>query len=81
MQKTAAATETAIEHLVVAACGEQASARKKHVYREALRGLVRLAKSECMFEMKTDVGRLTGTFATAANEGSAARSVSLARRH
>lgn len=56
-------TDAAIEDLVVAACTETTTAREKYVYREALRGLVRLAKSEQMLEMKSDIGRLTARIA------------------
>ena len=52
-------TEEMIEDMVNVTCGEQASAREKHVYREALRSLVRLAKAEQLFEMKSDVQILT----------------------
>lgn len=51
-------TEEMIEDLVNVTCGEQASARERHVYREALRSLVRLAKAEQMFEMKSDIQML-----------------------
>lgn len=53
-------TETLIEELVAATSGKEASARDKHVYREALRGLVRLAKSEQLHEMKANVDKLAG---------------------
>jgi hypothetical protein len=53
-------TETAIDDLVAATCGENATAREKHVCREALRGLVRLARSEHLCEMKANVEKLTG---------------------
>jgi len=48
-----------IEDLVKVTCGEQASSRERHVYREALRSLVRLAKAEQMYEMRADVRVLT----------------------
>lgn len=51
-------TEEMIEELVDVTCGAQAGAREKHVYREALRSLVRLAKSEQMYEMKADIQTL-----------------------
>lgn len=53
-------TETVIEELVAASCGKGASIRDKHIYREALRGLVRLAKSEQLHEMKVNVDKLAG---------------------
>ena len=59
-------TEIAIEELVAATCGEGATAREKHVYRESLRALVRLAKSERMLEVKASVDRLTGSIAARA---------------
>jgi hypothetical protein len=58
-------TDVVIEKLVVATCRDTTTLREKHIYREALRGLVRLAKSEHMLEMKANVDRLSG--------GSAAR--------
>lgn len=57
-------TELAIEDLIAATCGEEASAREKYILREALRGLVRLAKSEQVLEMKSNVDRLTGVAAS-----------------
>ncbi len=39
-------TDEVIENLVAVMLGENASARDKHLYRENLRSLVRLAKSE-----------------------------------
>lgn len=77
--KNRPATEITIENLVSATCREQASAREKHVFREALRGLVRLAKSEQMLEMKADVSRLTGALAARAARRQA-RAILLAHR-
>jgi hypothetical protein len=56
-------TELSIEDLVAVVCGAEATAREKHVCRESLRGLVRLAKSEQMLEIRTSADRLTGTYA------------------
>ena len=53
-------TDTVIEHLVDATLSDKAEHRSKHLLREALRGLVRLAKSEQMLEIKTSVNKLTG---------------------
>ncbi|OGT00256.1 MAG: hypothetical protein A3K04_01410 [Gallionellales bacterium RBG_16_56_9] len=53
-------TEEMIEDLVNVSCGQHASARERHVYREALRSLVRLAKAEQMFDMKSDIQTLVG---------------------
>lgn len=44
--QTCSLTAAMIEELVAAKCGESASLREKHVFREALIGLVRLAKVE-----------------------------------
>ena len=52
-------TDAMIEDLVNVTCGEQASEREKHMYREALRSLVRLAKVEQRFEMRSDLRTLT----------------------
>jgi hypothetical protein len=48
-------TETLIEELVTATYGDNISAREKHAFGEALRGLVRLAKAEQMLEMRMDI--------------------------
>jgi hypothetical protein len=52
-------TEEMIAELVSVTCGEDASVREMHTFREALRSLVRLAKAEQMCEMKTDIRSLT----------------------
>lgn len=49
-----------IEGLIAATYGSGATASEKRVFREALRGLVRLAKSEQMLEMKSSVHTLSG---------------------
>ena len=72
-------TETAIDNLVAATCGENTTAHARHVYREALRGLVRLAKSEQMLEMKTNVDKLTGV-AVARAARRQAKAILLAQR-
>lgn len=53
--KTNQHTDEIIEKMTSAHCGAQASQRERHLYREALRSLVRLAKAEQMLEMKSDV--------------------------
>jgi hypothetical protein len=53
-------TDDVIENLIIATLGETASARQRHIYRENLRGLVRLAKSEKVAEIKANVQRVTG---------------------
>lgn len=52
-------TDAMIEDLVNVTCAEQASEREKHMYREVLRSLVRLAKVEQRFEMRSDLQALT----------------------
>lgn len=52
-------TENAIEELVAASCGQLDSDRRRHVLREALLNLVRLAKAEQMLEIRQDVMKLT----------------------
>jgi hypothetical protein len=48
-------TQNMIEQLVCATCGNQSSLKDKHVFKEALHALVRLAKAEKMLELKQDV--------------------------
>ncbi|GAB3547282.1 hypothetical protein GCM10027343_26330 [Noviherbaspirillum agri] len=60
MRNCPTSTDVVIENLITATFGEEPSAREKHVYREALRGLVRLAKSEQVVEIKSSVKKLTG---------------------
>lgn len=48
-------SEQLIEQLTHATYGSQGSEREKHVFREALHALVRLAKAEQMLELKKDV--------------------------
>ena len=53
-------TDEVIENLVAVMLGENASARDKHLYRENLRSLVRLAKSEQVMEIKASVRKVSG---------------------
>ena len=53
-------TDQVIESLVTANLGEDATERQKHIYRENLRSLVRLAKSEQVVEIKANVKKLAG---------------------
>lgn len=53
------ATDVLIEDLITATYGSNISERKKHVFREALRGLVRLANAEQMLAMKNNIKQLT----------------------
>lgn len=52
-------TDDLIEELGVATYGEAGSLREKRAFIEALHGLVRLAKSEQMLALRTDVKKLT----------------------
>jgi hypothetical protein len=53
-------TDTVIEEMVAAVYGNTVSERQKHLYRETLRALVRLAKAEQMKDMRRDVLKVTG---------------------
>ncbi|HJV87053.1 MAG TPA: hypothetical protein VJ698_16435 [Noviherbaspirillum sp.] len=53
-------TDAVIENLIAATLGESPTARQRHIYRENLRALVRLAKSEQVVEIKDNVQRLAG---------------------
>ncbi|WP_148415517.1 hypothetical protein [Noviherbaspirillum massiliense] len=61
-------TEVMIEAMVDAACPEDASSREKHIYRQMLMSLVRLAKSEHAAEMKKHAERLVSVETPAAIE-------------
>lgn len=68
-----------IESLVDAMLGEGTDIRQKFLYRETLRSLVRLAKSEQVIEIKTNVRRLTGALESSSARRRA-RAVLLAQR-
>ena len=53
-------TDQVIEALVSATAGEEVTARQRHILRENLRSLVRLAKAEQIVEIKTNVKKLAG---------------------
>jgi DNA-binding transcriptional regulator LsrR (DeoR family) len=53
-------TDQVIEALIAATAGEEVTARQRHIYRENLRSLVRLAKAEQIVEIKTNVKKLAG---------------------
>lgn len=57
-------TDAVIEGLIAAALGDEAGIRERHVWRESLRGLVRLAKAEQVMEIKDSVRKLTGNIET-----------------
>jgi hypothetical protein len=58
--KKISGTDAVIENLIAATLGEEASSRQKHIYRENLRSLVRLAKAEHVVEIKASVRKLAG---------------------
>jgi hypothetical protein len=47
-----------IEHLTNVTYGSNVEAREKHVFKEAVLGLIRLARAEQMRDMQIDVSRL-----------------------
>lgn len=53
-------TDQVIESLIAATLGEDATPRQQYMFRESLRNLVRLAKSEQIMDIKANVKRLTG---------------------
>ena len=57
---TKPSTEQVITDLIDTLYGRDLTVREKYAFRESLRGLVRLAKSEQMLEMKANVKKLTG---------------------
>ncbi|MDB5840049.1 MAG: hypothetical protein JWQ23_2001 [Herminiimonas sp.] len=54
-------TDAVIADMIEATHGQGLSAREQYVYREALLSLVRLAKSELVHEIKTNVYKLIGS--------------------
>lgn len=58
--KTKLDSDQVIEQMLSTLLGPDAGARERHMCRESLRGLVRLAKSEQVVEIKANVRRLTG---------------------
>jgi hypothetical protein len=61
-------TDEVINNMVDAVCGQGATARERHMYRETLRNLVRLAKAEQMAEMRVNVEKLTAFTETRTNK-------------
>jgi hypothetical protein len=53
-------TDEVIENLIDATLSTAAPLRERHIYRESLRSLVRLAKAEQIVEIKANVRRLAG---------------------
>jgi hypothetical protein len=58
--KSKRGTDAVIAEMVNASCRKDMSARERHLFRESLRNLVRLAQSELLTEMRSNVCRLTG---------------------
>lgn len=56
-------TDHLINNIVTSLLPADASLREQHLLRETLNGLVRLAKSEQMMEVKNNVRHLTGKLA------------------
>jgi hypothetical protein len=54
-------TEKTIANMIEANTGKNLTPRETYIFKESLRALVRLAKSELLFEMKSNVAKLTGT--------------------
>jgi hypothetical protein len=52
-------SDDVIEAMIDAMCGERISEYDKDIYREALRGLVRLGQAEQMLSMQLDFKALT----------------------
>jgi hypothetical protein len=72
-------THSVIEDLIAATLSAEASARERHLLRENLRNLVRLAKVEQIVEIKDNVKKLTGAI-EAHNARRRAKAVLLAQR-
>jgi hypothetical protein len=58
--KITSSTDALIEDLIHATYGSDANARQRFVFKEALLGLVRLAKAEQVMEMRTTLVKLVG---------------------
>jgi hypothetical protein len=58
--KTRFDTDDVIESLINATLGAAVCMRERHLFRENLRSLVRLAKAEQVVEIKANVRRLAG---------------------
>lgn len=57
-------TDQVIEALIAATITDEVTARQRHIYRENLRSLVRLAKAEQIVEIKANVKKLAGALET-----------------
>ena len=72
-------TDQVIDNLIAAMLGEEATPRQQYLFRESLRSLVRLAKSEQVMDIKMNVKKLTGAM-DAHNARRRAKAVLLAQR-
>ncbi|KIF82638.1 hypothetical protein [Noviherbaspirillum autotrophicum] len=72
-------TDQVIDNLIAAMLGEDATQRQQYLLRESLRSLVRLAKSEQVMDIKTNVKKLTGAM-DAHNARRRAKAVLFAQR-
>jgi len=52
-------SDEVIESMVDAMCGTRASVEDRDIYRQALRGLVRLGQAEQLLSMQLDFDKLT----------------------
>lgn len=57
---TLMATQSMIEDMTSAFCGNETDARQRYLFEQSLHALVRLAKSEQIIEIKANVKKLTG---------------------
>jgi hypothetical protein len=62
-------TDMIIEELINSSCGEAADPRCRHLLFHALHGLVRAARAEQLWQLRTDVGLATGAAAQLAADG------------
>ncbi|UTY56023.1 hypothetical protein [Massilia sp. erpn] len=58
-------TDWIVEELVASACGDQHDARTRHVFTQALYGLVRQAQSEQLLALRADAEKAIGALAVA----------------
>ena len=72
-------TDQLIEALIAATITDEVTVRQKHIYRENLRSLVRLAKAEQIVEIKANVKKLAGALETH-NARRRAKAILLAQR-
>jgi hypothetical protein len=61
-------TDSIIDEIVQAKCGEDSSAAQRHLFRESLRALVRFARTEQLAEIRQNALKLTGNFPVASRK-------------